>query len=90
MTLTQRPMYPKSFKPTYVKMIADYEERLRSLRSDGYCLRFDSRISNFYCASLKHMANGNSITLSLNFSSRTLRQLTNRIVTHQQVYPESV
>ena len=71
-------------------MIADYEERLRSLRSDGYCLRFDSRLSNFYCASLKHMANVNRITLSLNFNSRTLRQLTNRILTHQQVYPESL
>lgn len=80
--------YP--FKPTYVQMIADYEERLRSLRSDGYCLRFDSRLSDFYCASLKHMANGNRITLSLNFSSRTLRQLTNRVLTHQQVYPESL
>ena len=80
-------MNPKSSKPTYAKMIADYEERLRSLRSDGYCLRFDSRLSNFYCASLKHMANGNSITLSLNFFARTLRQHTNHILTHQQFYP---
>lgn len=71
-------------------MIADYEERLRSLRSDGYQLRFDTGSTNFRFASLKHMANGNRITLSLNFNSRTLRQLTNRVLTHQQVYPESL
>lgn len=70
-------------------MLADYEERLRSLRSDGFRLRFDTRRPDFCFASLKHMANGNRITLSLNFNSRTLRQLTNRILTHQQVYPES-
>ena len=71
-------------------MIADYEERLRSLRSDGFCLRFDRRDYDFYFASLKHMANGNSITLSLNFYARTLRQHTNHVLTHQQVYPESL
>lgn len=82
-------MNQKSFKPTYVKMIADYEERLRSLRSDGYRLRFDTRRPDFCFASLKHMANDNSITLSLNVHARTLRQLTNHVLTHRQVYPES-
>lgn len=71
-------------------MIADYEERLRSLRSDGYQLRFDTGSKNFRFASLKHMANGNSITLSLNLYARTLRQHTNHVLTHQQVYPESL
>lgn len=71
-------------------MIADYEERLRSLRSDGYRLRFDTRRSNFCFASLKHMANGNCITLSLDVPNRTLRQLTNHVLTHRQVYPESL
>lgn len=83
-------MNPKSSKPTYVKMIADYEERLRSLCSDGYSLRFDTGSKNFRFASLKHMANGNSVTLSLNFFARTLRQHTNHVLTHQQVYPESL
>lgn len=83
-------MNPKSFKPTYAKMIADYEERLRSLRSDGFRLRFDTRRPDFCFASLKHMANGNSITLSLDVHARTLRQLTNHVLTHRQVYPESV
>lgn len=71
-------------------MIADYEERLRSLRSDGFCLRFDTRGNDFYFASLKHMANGNSITLSLDLHSQTLRQLTNHVLTHRQVYPISL
>lgn len=83
-------MNPKSFKPTYAKMIADYEERLRSLRSDGYRLRFDSRRPDFYFASLKHMANGNSITLSLDIHARTLRQFTNHVLTHRQDYPTSL
>lgn len=83
-------MNPKSFKPTYAKMIADYEERLRSLRSDGYQLRFNTGNEDFLFASLKHMANGNSITLSLDLHARTLRQLTNHVLTHRQVYPVSL
>lgn len=83
-------MSQKSFKPTYIKMIADYEERLRSLRSDGFQLRFDTRRPDFCFASLKHMANGNSITLSLDVHARTLRQLTNHVLTHRQVYSESL
>ena len=71
-------------------MIADYEERLRSLRSDGFCVRFDSRRPDFYFASLKHMANGNKITLCLDVHARTLCQHTNHVLTHHQVYPESV
>lgn len=83
-------MNPKCFKPTYVQMLADYEERLRSLRSDGYQLRFDTGSENFRFASLKHMANGNSITLSLDLHARTLRQLTNHVLTHRQIYPISL
>lgn len=83
-------MNPKCFKPTYVKMIADYEERLRSLRSDGYQLRFDTGDEYFRFASLKHMANGNSITLSLDVPNRTIRQHTNNVLTHRQVYPKSL
>ena len=71
-------------------MIADYGERLRSLRSDGYCLRFDSRLPDAYFASLKHMANGNSVTISLDFHARTLCQHTNHVLTHRQEYPESL
>lgn len=71
-------------------MLADYEERLRSLRSDGYLQRFDTRRPGFYFASLKHMANGNSVTLYLDFHERTLRQLTNHVLTHRQEYPESL
>ncbi len=71
-------------------MLADYEERLRSLRSDGYRLRFDTGDEDFRFASLKHMANGNSITLSLDIHARTLREYTNHVLTHRQVYPESL
>lgn len=71
-------------------MIADYEERLRSLRSDGYLLRFETRHHDFYFASLKHITNCNIITLSLDIHDRNLRQHTNHVLTHQQVYPESL
>ena len=90
MTLTKRPMNPKSSKSTYAKLIADYEERLRSLRSDGYRLRFKTGSEDFRFASLKHMANGNSITLSLDFHARTLLQHTNHVLTHRQDYPKSL
>lgn len=71
-------------------MLADYEERLRSLRSDGFQLRFDTRRPDFCFASLKHMTNGNSITLAFDIHSRTLRQHTNRVLTHRQEYPKTV
>lgn len=71
-------------------MLADYEERLRSLRSDGYQLRFNTSSEHFRFASLKHMANGNSITLCLDINARILYQQTNHVLTHQQVYPESL
>lgn len=83
-------MNPKSFNPIKVQMLADYEERLRSLRSDGYRLRFDHLRPDFCFASLKHMVNGNNVTLSLDFHARRMRQFTNHILTHLQEYPESL
>lgn len=83
-------MNQKSIKPTYLKMIADYEERLRSLRSDGYRIRFYTSSREFCFASLKHMTNGKTVTLYLDLHARTLRQLTNKVLTHCQEYPKSV
>lgn len=68
------------------KITKDYVERLRSLLQDGYRCRFTSENDNFYMASLKHMANGNSITLRADFREYYLQQTTNKIVTFRQDY----
>lgn len=71
---------------TQKMMIRDYEERLRSLVYDGYQFRHETRNDRFFFARLKHMSNGNSITIVLNFEDMTLTQKTNMVVTHQHSY----
>lgn len=71
---------------TQKMMIRDYEERLRSLVYDGYQFRHETRNDRFFFARLKHMSNGNSISMVLNFEAKTLVQKTNMVITHQQSY----
>lgn len=73
-----------SQKHSNAVMLADYEERKRSLLADGYCLRFESCLVNGVMCRLHHMANGNDIVLKA--IGTTLTQLTNHVVTHAQRY----
>lgn len=67
-------------------MAADYEERLASLLTDGYCCRFRHQSGSLWFAKLKHMANGNQVELKANFQTHTLTQHTNHVLRHQQIY----
>lgn len=64
----------------------DYQERLRSLVVDNYCIRFDHRDPRLWFARLKHMSNGNMVLLKADFTQMQLTQITNNVIKHQQNY----
>lgn len=67
-------------------MIADYEERRKSLLADGYRQRHETILDYGAVCRLHHMANGNDIVLTA--VHYTLTQKTNGVITHQQTYDD--
>lgn len=65
-----------------------FEERVRSLLDDQYCLRVKSRLSNVWFARLHHMANGNDIVIKAYPLDHKIQQFTNKILTHDETIPE--
>lgn len=64
-----------------------FEERVRSLLDDHYCLRVKSRLSNIWFARLHHMSNGNDIVIKAFPLENRITQFTNRILTHDETLP---
>lgn len=58
----------------------DFDERVKSLKEDGYCQRVQVRSSSLLFARLKHMSNGNDIVISGDLERGSLIQKTNGIV----------
>lgn len=65
-----------------------FEERVRSLIDDQYCLRVKSRLSNVWFARLHHMANGNDIIIKAYPLDHKIQQYTNKILTHDETILE--
>lgn len=65
-----------------------FEERVRSLTDDQYCLRVLTRLSNIWFARLHHMSNGNDIVIKAYPHENRIVQYTNKIKTHDQVLSE--
>ena len=61
-----------------------FEERVRSLLDDHYCLRVKTRLSDIWIARLHHMANGNDIVIKAFPQEQRIIQFTNRIITHDE------
>lgn len=61
-----------------------FEERVRSLRSDNYCVRVETRLPHIWIARLHHMANGNDIIIKAYPHELKMEQFTNRVLTHQE------
>ena len=61
-----------------------FEERVRSLLDDHYCLRVKTRLSNIWIARLHHMANGNDIVIKAYPKQMILEQFTNKVCTHRE------
>lgn len=55
----------------------EFEERRKSLLSDGYIERVAWRTSALYMCILRHRTNGNKVSLKAYPSSRTVIQTTN-------------
>ncbi len=68
------------------RIVHDYLERLRSHVQDGYVIRHESRLDNFYMVRLKHMCNGNEIILKADFERLSLTQKTNNLLTFNRIY----
>lgn len=62
-----------------------FEERVRSLTDDQYCLRVLTRLSNIWCARLHHMSNGNDIVIKAYPKENRIVQYTNKVKTHEEV-----
>lgn len=62
-----------------------FEERVRSLTDDQYCLRVRTRLSNIWLARLHHMSNGNDIVIKAYPKENRIIQYTNKIKTHEEV-----
>lgn len=62
-----------------------FEERVRSLTDDQYCLRVLSRLSNIWFARLHHMSNGNDIVIKAYPKENRIVQYTNKVKTHEEV-----
>ena len=61
-----------------------FEERVKSLLDDHYCLRVKTQLSNIWIARLHHMANGNDIVIKAYPLEQRIIQFTNRIITHDE------
>ena len=63
-----------------------FEERVRSLHQDNYCVRVVSRLPHIWIARLHHMANGNDIIIKAYPRELKLEQYTNRLLTHKEYF----
>lgn len=61
-----------------------FDERVSSLLADGYCKRVDTRMVALWFVRLKHMSNGNTITIYGFPQLGIIRQYTNNIKTHEE------
>ncbi len=70
------------------RLIREFGGRLSALTDDHYCLRIKTETRELLFAKLKHMANGNSITLTADLKTGELVQKTNGVVKyHGSFYP---
>lgn len=61
-----------------------FEERIKSLLEDNYCIRVDTRLPHVWLVRLKHMSNGNEILLRGYPLSKEFFQYTNHVFTHSE------
>lgn len=68
------------------KMLAVYEERIKSLLDDGYKVRHRTNFRTFEVCRMHHMSNGNDIVLFADLEEYEIIQKTNQIVTHRETF----
>lgn len=68
------------------KLLAVYEERIKSLLDDGYKIRHRTNFRTFEVCRMHHMANGNDIILYADLEEYEIIQKTNQVVTHKETF----
>lgn len=68
-----------------LRLFKIFEERVRSLTDDQYCLRVLTKLSNIWFARLHHMSNGNDIVIKAYPKENRIVQYTNKVKTHEEV-----
>lgn len=68
------------------KLLAVYEERIKSLLDDGYKVRHRTNFRTFDVCRMHHMANGNDIVIFADLVDYEIIQKTNQVVTHRETF----
>lgn len=68
------------------KLLAVYEERIKSLLDDGYKVRHRTNFRTFEVCRMHHMANGNDIVIFADLVDFEIIQKTNQVVTHRETF----
>lgn len=68
------------------KLLAVYEERIKSLLDDGYKVRHRTNFRTFEVCRMHHMANGNDIVIFADLVDYEIIQKTNQVVTHKETF----
>lgn len=68
------------------KLLAVYEERIKSLLDDGYKVRYRTSFRTFVVCRMHHMANGNDIVIFADLVVYEIIQKTNQLVTHRETF----
>ena len=79
MNLTEQQMEHQRSKFEMV-----YEERVKSLLTDRYCCRVDTRLPHVWVSRFKHMSNGNEVVLKAYPADRKIMQWTNHVLRHSE------
>lgn len=68
------------------KLLAVYEERIKSLLDDGYKVRHRTNFRTFEVCRMHHMSNGNDIVIFADLVDFEIIQKTNQVVTHRETF----
>lgn len=68
------------------KLLAVYEERIKSLLDDGYKIRHRTNFRTFEVCRMHHMANGNDIVIFADLVDYEIIQKTNQLLTHRETF----
>lgn len=68
------------------RLYHEFGERIQALTDDHYCLRIKTETRELLFAKLKHMANGNQVTLTADLRTGELTQKTNGVVKYRHSF----
>ena len=61
-----------------------FDQRVKSLVEDGYCVRFTHKTHDLMMCRLHHMSNGNDVIVKGYPTSQRIVQFTNHVLVHHE------